>query len=143
MSEPLHVVLLKAQVKHQQVCREAFQKLDLSEGQPKILLRLRNQDGLLQKELSNQCGVMPATMTALLQNMVVKGLVEKKETRISGGKRGYEIHLTTTGKALAEQVARIMQQIETISLDGFSDKEKKRLIEYLERVEKNLAKSHY
>ena len=139
MSEPLHVALIRMQAKHQQVCREAFKELNLTDGQPKILLRLLKTDGLLQKDLSAQCGVMPATMTSLLQNMVAAGPVEKREVRISGGKHGYQIFLTDTGREAAGQVAGIMSQVEERCYQGFSDKEKKRLVDYLNRCEQNLC----
>lgn len=142
MSESLNAALIHAQSMHQQVCRNAFSKLDLSEGQPKILLRLYHNDGLLQKELSEKCGVKPATMTSLLTNMIFKGLVEKKEARVPGGKHGYQIFLTAKGRETAEQVAKIMNRIEDACFRDFSDKEKKRIIEYLGRIEDNLKDYH-
>lgn len=140
MNESFHSLIIRTQARHQQLCREAFQKLDLSDGQPKILMRLRAQGELLQKDLSSQCAVMPATMTSLLQNMVSKGLVEKTETRVSGGKRGYMISLTEKGREQADKVAKIIAEVEDICYEGFSDKERKRLLEYLGRVEENLLR---
>lgn len=138
MADSLNLSMIVTGALHRQVCREAFSKLELSDGQPKILLRLLRENGILQKDLSAKCGVMPATMTSLLTKMVDDGLVTKQETHLAGGKRGYLIFLTDKGLEKAEKLKEIMGRIEEKSLEGFSDKEKKRLIEYLGRVSDNL-----
>lgn len=130
--------LIQASCLHRTVSREKFQKLDLSEGQPKILLHLLSSNGILQKELSHVCNVKPATMTALLQNMLAQNLVMKKEIRVSGGKRGYLIFLTEYGRELAYQVVDIVDGIEEISFQGFTEQERDQLIFLLNRVSDNL-----
>lgn len=130
--------LIQASCLHRTVSREKFQKLDLSEGQPKILLHLLSSNGILQKELSHVCNVKPATMTALLQNMLAQNLVMKKEIRVSGGKRGYLIFLTEHGRELAYQVVDIVDGIEEISFQGFTEQERDQLIFLLNRVSDNL-----
>lgn len=130
--------LIQASCLHRTISREKFQKLDLSEGQPKILLHLLSGNGILQKDLSRICNVKPATMTALLQNMLNKNLVMKKEIRVSGGKRGFLIFLTEHGRELAYQVVDIVDEIEEISLHGFNEQEREQLISLLNRVSDNL-----
>ena len=139
MTEPLHVAMIRAHARHQQACREEFIKLDLSEGQPKILFHLLKHDGCLQKELSAYCQVSPATMTSLLQNMLSKGLVYKEQVQVSGGKRGFLIYLTDLGRDRARKVCNIMGKIEEESLEGFSADEKNKFIEFLARMEQNLT----
>lgn len=138
MENQLHYALIRTYFTHRHRSRQEFQALDLSDGQPKILLHLLSGDGVLQKELSGQCGVRPATMTSLLQNMQSKGLVKKEETRVSGGKRGYLIFLTEKGRSLACQVKEIMEQVDEISFAGFSEQEKEETMRFLDRIVRNL-----
>lgn len=140
MNELVTSALIRTQTHHQQICREAFQKLDLSEGQPKILLSLLRNDGQLQKDLSATCGVMPATMTSLLRVMVKHGLVTKKETRISGGKRGYLVYLTRSGTEAAKKTLDIMNRMEAICCDGFTEEEHRNLLDLLNRMDENLRR---
>ncbi|HKM33477.1 MAG TPA: MarR family transcriptional regulator [Lachnospiraceae bacterium] len=130
--------LIQTSCLHRAISREEFQKLDLSEGQPKILLHLLSGNGILQKDLSHVCNVKPATMTALLQKMLVKNLVIKKEIRVSGGKRGYLIFLTEPGRELAYQVVEVFDQIEKICFQGFSEQERDQLVFLLNKVSDNL-----
>lgn len=138
MNLPLHIALIRTQSSHMRKCRSKFQELDLSDGQPKILSFLLNNDGILQKELAQKCGVSAATITSLLQNMQAKELITKEEIHISGGKRGYQIFLTAYGRELAHQVCEIMNTIEEKCYIGFSEDEKKMLLQYLDRIVNNL-----
>lgn len=139
MTEPLHVAMIKAHARHQQACREEFQELGLSDGQPKILFQLLKNDGCLQKDLSQYCEVAPATMTSLLQNMIAKDLVRKEQVQVSGGKRGYLIYLTDAGHELAMEVCAIMGKIEKLCYKGFTKEEKEQFVEFLNRMEQNLS----
>ncbi len=138
MEHSFHSALIRASYLHRVISREEFQKLDLSEGQPKILLHLLSGNGILQKDLSQVCNVKPATMTTLLQNMLAKNLVMKKGIRVSGGKRGYLIFLTDRGRELAYQVIEIVDQIEEISFQGFTMQEREQLLLLLGKVSENL-----
>lgn len=138
MREQLIVALIKASSTHQKSCWTEFRKLDLSPGQPKVLSRLRYQEGYLQKDLAALCHVEPATMVVLLSNMEKRGMIRKEVDHVSGGKRAFRIYLTEEGRKLAEQVDRIVAEIEQKSFEGFSEEEKDSLIMLLDRMTKNL-----
>ncbi len=138
MNEPLHMALIRAHTLHMQKSRQEFQKIGLSDGQPKILTHLLSNNGILQKDLSESCGVRPATMTSLLKIMAVKNLITKKEVLTSCGKRGNLIFLTDYGRDLAYKVIEIFEQVERICYQGFDDAEKEMLITMLDRVSENL-----
>jgi len=59
MGKSLLEALVKAASAHERSCWVEFQKLELSPGQPKVLSRLRYQEGYLQKELAAFCRVEP------------------------------------------------------------------------------------
>ncbi len=139
MREQLIVSLLSASAAHQKSCWAGFRDLDLSPGQPKVLSRLRYQEGYLQKELAALCYVEPATMVVLLSNMEKRGLIRKEVDHVSGGKRAFRVFLTEEGRRLAEKVDCIVEEMEEKGFAGFSEEEKDQLISLLGRLTENLA----
>jgi MarR family transcriptional regulator, organic hydroperoxide resistance regulator len=139
MSNGLYMALICAFVAHKMRSRQQFQTLDLSEGQPKVLSDLYAHEGCLQKDLAEVCRVKPATMTVLLQNMVIKGLIQKKAVHVSGGKRAYGIYLTDLGREKAIKSIEIVNATDEASCKGFTEDEKNTLIELLQRVADNLS----
>ena len=139
MREQLIVSLLSASAAHQKSCWNGFRELDLSPGQPKVLSRLRYQEGYLQKELAALCYVEPATMVVLLANMEKRGLIRKEVDHVSGGKRAFRIFLTEEGRHLAEKVDCVVEEMEEKGFAGFSEEEKDQLISLLSRLTENLA----
>ena len=138
MRETLIKSLTEAAAAHKKSCWVEFRKLDLSPGQPKVLARLRIQEGYLQKELAELCHVEPATMAVLLANMEKKELIRKEIAHVSGGKRAYRIYLTETGKELAEQVDAAVSLVEGKCFEGFSLEEKEQFTALLDRMTENL-----
>ncbi len=138
MREQLIVALLNASAAHQKSCWGCFRELDLSPGQPKVLSRLRYQEGYLQKELAALCHVEPATMVVLLSNMEKRGMIRKEVDHVSGGKRAFRIYLTEEGRRLANEVDRVVEGIEEKGFAGFSEEEKDQLISLLGRMTDNL-----
>ena len=138
MSETLIKSLTEAAAAHKKSCWVEFRTLDLSPGQPKVLARLRIQEGYLQKELAELCHVEPATMAVLLANMEKKNLIRKEIAHVSGGKRAYRIYLTDIGKELAEQVDAAVALVEEKCFEGFSEEEKRQLTALLKRMTDNL-----
>lgn len=113
--------------------------LNLSEGQPKVLSQLLDNDGAVQKELARVCQVEPATMTSLLRRMEADGLIRKETVYISGGKRAFGIFLTESGRDCAVKVNEIVDALEEISFKDFSASEKNKLYEMLMRITENLS----
>ena len=138
MSNRLHSALITTSLIHKKRARQEFQKLDLSEGHPKVLAYLYRHEGCLQKDLAGKCGVEPATMTVLLQNMVSKGLILKDAVHVSGGKRAFGIYLTDLGREKAIKSFEIIDELEKISYKGFTEEEKNTLVELLQRISDNL-----
>lgn len=134
----LHVLLITASSLHRDRSRKQFQKLNLSEGQPKVLSILLAMEGCLQKELAEECHVKAATMTSLLQNMEKNDLILKRKDLVSGGKRAYRIFFTEKGKKMAKKVNDIVGKIEEESFKGFTNEEKEQFLGLFSRVVKNL-----
>lgn len=137
-SSRLHKSLIVASSAHKKVSRTEFQKMNLTEGQPKVLEVLSECEGYLQKELAVKCHVEPATMTIILSNMEKMGLIRRETAHVSGGKRAFAVYLTDLGKEMAVNVNHVVDELEEKSLVGFSEDEKKQFIDYLHRMSENL-----
>lgn len=133
-----HKLLICASSLHCARRRRQFYELNLSDGQPKVLVNLLIMEGAIQKELAQRCRVKSATMTVLLRKMERDGLIFKKKEFISGGKRAYKIFLTEKGREMAEKSNRIIEKLEEECFFGFSEEEKEKFIELFSRVTKNL-----
>lgn len=138
MKDKIFLALLETQGAHAELARIGFQRMNLSEGQPKILYILLRTEGCVQKELAEKAQVRPSTITVLLDRMEKQGYIYREETRISGGKRAYKIFLSDEGKSLAHQVNELVEELEERSFKGFSGEERKKLLEMLGRVAENL-----
>lgn len=138
MNEPLHLILANASLAHQKKCRQQFQAMNLSDGQPKVLSILSDHEGVVQKELASICHVEPATMTILLKKMQSDGLIEKTPVSVSGGKRAFRIYLTDKGHQMSAAVNQIMEDAQVLAFSGFSDKERADFLQLIERLTKNL-----
>jgi DNA-binding MarR family transcriptional regulator len=75
--------------------------LGLSIPQFDLLSTLTEQEGLSQQELAQRLYVTKGNVSGLLDRMVEAGLVERRA--IPDDRRSNALHLTTKGRALAEQ----------------------------------------
>ena len=140
MENRFHRLLICASAAHKKYCRQRFQELDLTEGQPKVLSVLSAMENCLQKELAEACRVEPATMTSLITKMEEKRLIVREREIVSGGKRAYRILLTEEGKRVAAEVKAIISIAEQQCFDGFSQEEKELFLKQFAKVAENLEK---
>lgn len=133
-----HRLLICASAAHKKYCRQRFQELDLTEGQPKVLAVLSAMENCLQKELAEACRVEPATMTSLITKMEEKGLIVREREMVSGGKRAYRIFLTEDGRRVASEVKEIILAAEQQCFDGFTREEIEVFLKQFSRVAENL-----
>ncbi len=138
MENRFHRLLICASAAHKKYCRQRFQELDLTEGQPKVLSVLRSMENCLQKELAEACRVEPATMTSLVTKMEERGLILREREMVSGGKRAYRIRLTEEGKQVATKVKEIIHAAEQQCFEGFTRNEKEEFLKQFEKVSQNL-----
>ena len=139
MREKFFLALLETQKAHWELSRKGFQKLELTDGQPKILYILLRREGCVQKDLAEVCRIRPSTLTVALERMEKQGFIYKEERRLLGGKRAYGIFLTERGRKKAEQLDAFIETLEEKSLAGFSEEEQDALFSYLARIRENLA----
>lgn len=137
--ELLFLALLRASSAHADASRKEFAKLELTEGQPKVLFTLRRANGIVQKELAEVCKVRQSTLTVLLTKLEKQGYIYKESCYISGKKHAYRIYLTEAGWKKADELERVVENLENQGFLGFSEEERQHLLELLTRVEENMC----
>lgn len=137
MDIPFHLLMLKAYNAQKNKMRPFMQALGLSAGQPKILSFLRMRDGCMQKDLAEYCNIEPATVSRLLNNMEDRGLIARRID--DGNRRAVRISIAETGKEIERRMRLHFQEVNRISLDGFSEEEGEQFIGYLRRMHENLT----
>ena len=110
--------------------------LTLGRGQPRILARLLQGDGLTQRELADACVLDAATLSRALDRMEETGLIRRVEN--PGSRRSYLVRLTDAGREKAAQVQQGFDRVDEVLCRGFSQAELDRLQEDLERLRANL-----
>ena len=97
-----------------------------------ILMLVKRNAGVTQKQLSQTLAVSAANITLLLDRLVDKGWIER--VRSEDDRRAQHIHLTPVGAALAEQSHRVSLSCEREMLKHLSDGERIMLLELLDKV---------
>ncbi|MGG4453771.1 MarR family winged helix-turn-helix transcriptional regulator [Brevibacillus porteri] len=121
---------------HRQNVEFLIQKYDVYPGQPILLMRLIEKDGMIQRELARKIGVKPATLTVMINRMAKSGLVERREDERD--QRISRVYLTDKGRMATKHVKEVLRVIEENCFIGFSEEEKDVLRGLLDRMHSNL-----
>ncbi len=108
-------------------------------GQHFVLEQLWREDGLTPGELAKRIGVETPTVTRAVQRMEAADLA-KREPDLEDA-RLVRVRLTERGKELEGVVPEIMGRVWDEALEGFSEEEKAKLRQMMERMLSNLAGS--
>lgn len=107
-------------------------------GQVALLMQLRNQDGLSQKELVERLYVKAPTVTMMIKRMERNGLLYRRQSQED--RRIFYVHITEKGLLVLEQVQKLIQQLEQESLQGFTQEEQLLFRRLLLQMRENLLK---
>ncbi len=138
MADKIFLALLETSAAHANRSREGFQKLDLTDGQPKILYNLAKGDGCIQKELAERCKIKPSTLTVMLAKLEERGFIYRKSLLVSGSKHACQVLLTEKGRDMVKKITDLVDSLEERTLRGFTDTEKRQLLDLLGRAADNL-----
>ena len=94
----------------------------VSFGHWTFLRILWERDGLTQRELSDDAGVMQPTTGAALRAMEKLGYVTRAQ--ISDNRKNVYVHLTAKGRALKAKLVPLAEEVNEIGLRGVSAQER-------------------
>ncbi len=115
---------------------QAFSRRSLevgeSPGRFATLTLIARNPGISQTELSQAAGRDKSSLTPVVEDLVRRGMVERKRTR--GDRRTYRLNLTVPGKKTLTQLTRCARRHERI-LDGIIGmRDRKRFIQILKKI---------
>ncbi|WP_160680464.1 MarR family transcriptional regulator [Clostridium sp. C8-1-8] len=117
----LHKVMIRLFRLHRKVAHEQFNKIGLSEGQPKVLQYLVSNDGCIQREIANNCHIEPATVTSLLASMEKAELIYRVQN--PEDRRILNVFLTDKGRDKEEQLKKIFKELDNKCFRGFTEED--------------------
>ena len=132
MKESLHYLLIANHFMIQKALVTSVKDTGLTSGQPKVLDYLKDHNGAVQKDIAAGCHIEPASLTAILNGMETKGLIERR--LCPDNHRFYNVYLTETGRLYVGRLENEFDTIESYALQNFSEADKEQLIEYLSRI---------
>ena len=110
--------------------------LTMGQGQPRILMKLREAGTMNQRELADGCLMDVTTMSRTLDRMEKEDLIRRERNPQS--RRSWNIALTESGAKKAEEVFKIFKYVDTVIYQEFNEDELKLLSRMTDKVEKNL-----
>ena len=124
--------------KHMEAKRHA-NKDDVTGMQRWILIYLKKQGEkeIYQKDIEQEFRVSRATASNMLQLMERKGLITRETASCDA--RQKKLMLTPEARKLLDRAEQDIYEMEARIQDGFSEEEKKKLREYLDRIMKNIG----
>jgi MarR family transcriptional regulator, organic hydroperoxide resistance regulator len=91
-------------------------KHEVSFGHWTFLRILWESDGLTQRELSREAGVMEPTTFAALRAMESRGYIVRRQ--LAGNRRKVHIFLTTRGRALKRTLVPLAEAVDRVAVRG-------------------------
>jgi MarR family transcriptional regulator, organic hydroperoxide resistance regulator len=108
-------------------------------GQWTFLRILWESDGLTQRELSAEAGVMEPTTHVALNVMERLGYIRRQ--RLAADRRNVYVHLTAKGRALKAKLVPLAEEVNEVGIDGIDIADVATTRRVLIAIIDNLAKS--
>ncbi len=109
----------------------------VSFGHWTFLRILWERDGLTQRELSDEAGVMEPSTFAAIRALEKLGYVKRR--RLPDNRKNVYVHLTAKGRALRAKLVPLARQVNVIGLRGLSARERETVRHALLAIIDNLA----
>lgn len=110
----------------------------VSFGHWTFLRILWERDGLTQRELSGQAGVMEPTTFAALTAMEKIGYVRRR--RVAENRKNIYVFLTAKGRALKERLVPLAEDVNRVAVTGLAEGDISKTREILIAIIENLAR---
>lgn len=137
MPVQLHMAINKVFHAQKNRIRPGMAAIGLSIGQPKILTHLSRQNNCMQKDIAAALDIEPATVSQILNNMVQSGLIQRSAP--AERKRAESVSITEKGREFYGKWQQLCEEIEGISMQGFSQNEQEQFLDFLSRIYGNLT----
>ena len=107
-------------------------------GQWTFLRILWERDGLTQRELSREAGVMEPTTFTALKAMEKQGYIVRKQA--PGNRKNVYVHLTAKGRALKAKLVPLAEEVNRVAVAGLARNDVEKTRAHLLTIIENLAR---
>ena len=118
---------------------------DVQLGHWTFLRILWETDGLTQRDLSREAGVMEPTTFAALKAMEARGYIARRQ--LAGNRRRVHIFLTAKGKALKRALVPLAEEVNRVAVRGVRTADRtatrRTLLSILENLARDEARARY
>ncbi|UII33231.1 MarR family transcriptional regulator [Fulvivirga ulvae] len=130
--------LVRAAQAFKQYAYDALAKkgIDVTSDQWVVLKKVSEEPGINQRELAKAIYKDPASVTRILDVLVKKELIEKRQGK---DRRIYEIRLSLRGEKLVEKTLGVAVDIRKSGLEGLSSEEIQIFKKALDQIFKNYS----
>ncbi len=111
--------------------------LDVTTEMMQVMHYLWRRNGVNQQEIANAVNRDKASLTAMVDNLVRRELVERQADRQD--RRNKLIMLTAKGRALEQQVLPLVQEMYAVASRGLSEDDLRTSLAVLGQLTKNLT----
>nr|WP_295901336.1 MarR family transcriptional regulator [uncultured Bdellovibrio sp.] len=134
-----HILLRKVTTDLEINLDSFFSRFSLSSGRFTLMMLLqRTQSGLMPSELAQKVGVTQATISGLINSLEKTELVKRMTHEKDG--RSFVIRLTEKGERLCNEIVPLYHERISHFWSPFSEDEKHKLNDFMERIIKSIHK---
>lgn len=126
---------------HRRETDRLIQPAGVYPGQPPVLFRLDEEDGLRQRDLADRIHLAPATLTVMLGRMEKSGLVERRPDERD--QRVSRVYLTDKGREALAAVREATRIVEERALEGLLPEERLLMRRILLQMRQNLLSDNH
>lgn len=138
MKTSFHFLLFKTfHAQRNKIRLNMIDEYGLSPGQPKVLRYISNHFDCKLKDIASECDVEPATVSKLLNSLEEMRMLTRQIDK--NNKRALQLRITKRGLEALKKWDIHCDEVEELSLDGFSLEEKEQFEGYLSRMYTNLT----
>lgn len=105
-------------------------------GQPKLIMLIKENEGITQKELAEKNFVTPATITGMLGKLEAKKYVYRVPDEVD--KRIMRVYLTPEGTEFAKHAKIFISSMISQIFDGVTDDELNTLLTITQKLKSNI-----
>lgn len=126
---------------HRRETDRLIQPAGVYPGQPPVLFRLDEEDGLRQRDLADRIHLAPATLTVMLGRMEKSGLVERRPDEHD--QRVSRVYLTDKGREALAAVREATRIVEERALEDLLPEERLLMRRILLQMRQNLLSDNH
>ncbi|MGE7761338.1 MarR family winged helix-turn-helix transcriptional regulator [Peribacillus sp. NPDC097895] len=113
-----------------------FKEFDLTKGQYLYLIRICENQGIIQEKLAEMIKVDRTTAARAIKKLETQGFIEKKSDE--NNKKNKRLFPTEKGEKIYPLLMREGEYSNLVALSGFSPEETETIFTLLQRVRKNI-----